>query len=78
MKVFVDDFTGGIIKGFKSGCSYSDVSTSPIELPTNSQIKNISLVILLVKVNICPDHPHLFSPSSSPTLHLNKLPPSIY
>jgi hypothetical protein len=52
MKVLVDDFTGGIIKGFKSGCSYSDVSTSPIELPTDSQIKNISLVILLVKVNI--------------------------
>lgn len=78
MKVFVDDFTGGIIEGFKSECSYSDVSTSPTELPTNSQIKNILSVILLGKVNIRPNHPPQFSPSSSPTLHLNKLPPSVY
>jgi hypothetical protein len=34
MKVFAGDFTDKITEGFKPGASYSDVTDSPSELPT--------------------------------------------
>lgn len=39
VKVFVDDFTDGIIVGFKPRCSYNDVFTTPTDLPTKLQTK---------------------------------------
>jgi hypothetical protein len=39
VKDFMDDFTDEITVGFKLGCSYSDVSTSLTEWPTDLQTK---------------------------------------
>jgi hypothetical protein len=36
MTIFASDFTDGITEGFKLGSSYSDVTNSPSEVPTES------------------------------------------
>jgi hypothetical protein len=41
VEVFADDFTDGIIEGFKLGSLYSDMTNSPSELPTESPTEGV-------------------------------------